>query len=128
MTAMSQVEVLRAACCVAGGDGEVDSQERSFLTGLAERVGVGRASLEAMIQRSEEEPDFYKQQFRVLKDDPEATIELLFGVAATDGELEKSEVEMLKLFGRRLEISSERFVEIGRGVQKELRGRRDAQS
>ena len=125
MTAMSRVEVLRAACCVAGGDGTVDAKERDYLTRLAEKVGVGKASLEAMIQRSEEEPEFYKQQFRVLKDDPEETIELLFRVAAMDGELEKNEVEMLKLFGLRLEVSSKRFMEIGRGIQATLRSRSD---
>lgn len=117
MTAMTEVEVLRAACCIAGADGKVDDAELKMLQQLAEKAGVGRASLEAMISRAETEPEFYKQQFRVLKSEPEETIKLLFGVAARDGQLEKSEIEILKDFARKLGMESETFVQLGRATK-----------
>ena len=106
MTAMTKVEVLRAVCCVAGADESIDDVETRFLQELAKKAGVGRASLGAMMDRSVSEPDFYKQQFRVLKDQPEETMKLLFGVAALDGALTARELEILQLFGERLAASS----------------------
>ena len=42
---MFKVELLRAACCVAGIDGEIDEAEFAVLKKLADDVGVGDASL-----------------------------------------------------------------------------------
>ncbi|MEZ6087802.1 MAG: hypothetical protein R3C05_07235 [Pirellulaceae bacterium] len=123
MSAMSEVDLLRAACCIAGADGKVDDAELPVLKRLAERVGVGRASLEAMIARSETEPEFYKQQFRVLKQDADTTIAMLFDLATLDGEVNAREIEMLSLFAERLGMSPERFAEIGRSTNAELKSR-----
>ena len=38
MTAMAKVEVLRAACCIAGADGNVDDGELVLLKRLAAKV------------------------------------------------------------------------------------------
>ena len=109
MTAMAKVEVLRAACCVAGADGNVDESERKLIQELANKVGVGKASLEAMILRAETEPDFYKSQFLVLKTDPSSTMTTMFEIATDDRELEADELKLLKHFSERLGLSEEGF-------------------
>ena len=41
MNPMQEVEVLRAACCVAGIDGEVTENELVMINELAAKAGVG---------------------------------------------------------------------------------------
>ncbi len=106
---MRQVEVLRAACCIAGADGETTEPERRILDQLAQQAGVGEASLAAMIERSETEKDFYDEQFRVLKADPKKTLQLLFKVAIADRRLKKAECQGLKRLARRLDVPDEKF-------------------
>lgn len=116
MTAMAKVEVLRAACCIAGADGNVDENELVLLKRLAAGVGVGHASLNAMISRAEVEKDFYKKQFEVLKIDSMATMQALVEVAGADDKLIAEEIEMLRFFAKRLEMDADTF----RNVTKPL--------
>ena len=109
MEGMKKVEVLRAACCVAGIDGEAAEAELRILQMLADQVGVGEASLTAMIERAQRDPEFYKEQFRVLKAEPKETMRLLFGVALADGQLKDNELSVLQKLANRLEISQESF-------------------
>ena len=118
MTAMAQVEILRAACCIAGADEKVDEKERQMLNHLASRVGVGEASLNAMILRAETEPDFFQTQFQVLKSNPDSTIRILFQVAASDGAVEPNQVEMLKHFADRLDMDENAFRNLVGSVSK----------
>ena len=107
--AIRQVDLLRAACCVAGADGAVSAAERRLLQRLADRAGVGTASMEAMIERAETDPNFHEEQFRVLKYDPKETMQLLFRVAVIDDELGKQEAGVLQRLAKRLEVSTEQF-------------------
>ncbi len=109
MEAMRKVEVLRAACCVAGVDGATSDAERRVLQRLADEVGVGEASLRAMIERAEEDRSFFEQQFKVLKAEPKATMQLLFRVAVADGDLKRSEATVLKGLATRLDVTPEQF-------------------
>ena len=109
MTAMAKVEMLRAACCVAGADGTVDEKERKLINELAAKVGVGLASLEAMVLRAETEPDFYENQFRVLKTDASATMGLMFEVAAQDRNIDPAELKILQHFASRLGMDEAGF-------------------
>jgi len=126
MTAMSEIEVVRAACCIAGIDGRVDPDERRLLQVIAKKIGVGTASLDAMIERAETEPDYHEQQFRVLKADPEGTIKLLFAVSLVDGKLGADERTILKRLADRLELPAERFEYILAGSENYLRNQADA--
>ena len=108
MTAMRDVEVLRAACCIAGADGEIESDEAGYLQQLAQKAGVGAASLSAMMELAANDSNFRQQQFRVLKSDPVATMELLFSIALADGEVTSDEGELLRLFAARLELGENR--------------------
>jgi len=109
MEAMTKVEVLRAACCVSGVDGKAGNDERPILDMLAREVGVGEASLRAMIDRAETEPEYIDAQFRVLKADPIETMKLLFSVALADRKLTEKEIDVLRKLSQKLDVPTERF-------------------
>ena len=109
LTPEQRVDVLRAACCVAGIDANTTGQERSLIDKLAKDVGCGTASVDAMIARAESDDEFHKQQFTVLKADPQETIAILIEVAMTDGGISKAESKVLKELGQALEIPVDVF-------------------
>ncbi|QEG21934.1 TerB family tellurite resistance protein [Mariniblastus fucicola] len=109
MSGMVKVEVLRAACCVAGGDGESTDAERVLLDRLATETGVGLASLEAMISRACTDENFCKEQFRVLKAEPTEAMAILLDVAMADGVIDDKETAILKCLSERLEVPAEVF-------------------
>lgn len=112
MTPLQKVDVLRAACCVAGVDGQPNEAEMGVIQKLADEVGVGQASLEAMIARGSSDPDFHHQQFRVLKQDPQESLAALIEVAKADGTLSPEEIGVLKALSEKLELSSEIFEQL----------------
>jgi len=103
------IETLRAACCIAGLDKDVTPQERALLDKLAEKVGVGKMSLEAMIDRARKDQNFYKEQFRFIHSDAPNTMKSLLGVAIVDGELSADERVVLQVFADRLGLKPEDF-------------------
>ena len=68
---MEQVDVLRAACCVAAADGEVTDAEAVVIERIAKKAGVGGASREAMLEMALTSPKFLESQFRFLMRDSE---------------------------------------------------------
>lgn len=123
--AMRQVELLRAACCVAGVDGHASDAEHLILQRLADEAGVGAASLSAMIELAETDEQFYEEQFRVLEADPQETMQLLFRISLADGSLRKGEAQVLKRLSRRLKVPSAQFdtwLEQAIGFLKQKRG------
>lgn len=109
MRAMEQVEVLRAACCVAGADGNATDEERQLLANLASKSGVGAASLNAMIERATSDQKFCEEQFRILKTEPQETMAILLQVAMADGAIQDVEVASLKALASRLNVSDDIF-------------------
>jgi hypothetical protein len=73
---------------------------------MAEKAGVGRAFLEAMIDRGCSDNDFYKEQFRVLKENPKYSI---LRVALEGRLIAKTEIELMRKFAEKLGVSSETF-------------------
>lgn len=106
---IAEVELVRAACCVAGLDEKVCENERPILQKLARGVGVGQASLEAMIDRARNDQEFYREQFRILKPEADRAIRILLQVAMADGEITQEERIILHHFAERLEIDDEKF-------------------
>ncbi len=102
MMPMEKVEILRACCCITGAGGTTSEQERTVLEKLAGQIGVGQASLQAMISRGETDPDFFREQFQVLKSDPQQTMKILIQSAMSDGELTSAENTMLVELSRNL--------------------------
>ena len=109
MDGMVKVQVLRAACCVAGADGLNEPAERRIIDMLAKEVGVGEASIEAMLERAATEEDYVQDQFRVLKAEPKEAMRLLFSVALSDKQLEDKEVEVLRHLAQKLDVADEEF-------------------
>ncbi len=62
-----------------------------------------------MIARGETDPEFYKEQFRVLKDNPRKAMVSILKVATADHSLAKDEIEVMRKFAKKLGISSESF-------------------
>lgn len=109
---IDQVELLRAACCVAAVGGEVSPAEMMLLRGLVESAGVGEASFYAMIDRAVSEPGFYKEQLNLLTGDVDAAITILAGIAAADGQICPEERIMLQHFAEKLGMSKERLHQV----------------
>ena len=109
MNPTQKVELLRAACCVAGIDGDASEAEKKVIGIMVKETGVGRASLEAMIERGTTDKEFYKEQFRVLKAEPNEAMSYLLQVALADGVLSEDEINVLRQFSERLEIPSDEF-------------------
>lgn len=109
MTPMEKVDLLRAACCVAGIDGKVEEPEFAVIQRLASEVGVGQASMHAMIDRGIRDPEFHKVQFRILKADPEKSMAVLLEVALADGKITDAETGVLRALSEKLNVPSEVF-------------------
>jgi tellurite resistance protein len=105
--AMHDLEILRAACCVAGRDGSVSDSEEPLIRQLADRAGVGDVSLKAMIERAEQDPDFYREHFEILKTEPERTVRFLAAVAAADGKVTAEQRAVVGHFASKLGMTDE---------------------
>lgn len=123
MKSFEKLEILRAAVCIAGVDGEVDEQELKLIEKLSKEIGVGRASREAMIDRAIKDPDFHKQMFRVLKTETDQTMLTMFHAAMVDGKLDDSEIKVLKHFAEKLDVSDETFEKLVAKAQSMTNGR-----
>ncbi len=106
---MRKVDLLRAACCVAGADGDTSDAERRALQTLADRAGIGTASLQAMIDLAESDDKFLDSQFRVAVEKPQETLKVLFKVAIIDGRLGRDEAIVLKRLAKLVSVESEQF-------------------
>jgi tellurite resistance protein len=116
--AMHDLEILRAACCVAGWDGSVSLHEERLIRQLADRAGVGGVSLQAMIERAEQDRDFHREQFEFLKPEPERAVRLLAAVAAADGKVTTEQRAVVGHFARKLGMTDERLDQVLTDVEQ----------
>ena len=117
---MKQVEILCAACCVAGLDGEICERERPLLEQMAHEAGVGPVSLEAMIERATDEPNYYQEQLCIARSDPDTILTTLFRIAMADHELALEERVILQHFADKLGMSRQRFDQISAAAVKQF--------
>ena len=114
-----QVELLKAAIVLAAADKVITASEQGLLEALAARIGVGKVSLDAMIERALSDPSTHEELFRRTMSDPETAMELLIAAARIDGEVENSEREVLVKIMQKLDIPVDRFsVLYERGIQR----------
>ena len=106
---MQDVQILRAACCLAGIDGEISDKERPLLQRLATEAGVGAMSLQAMMDMAVSDKDFYEEQLGYALTDPDHTIRTLFRVAAADGQFTSEERIMLHHFAMKVGMNDETY-------------------
>lgn len=122
MTPTQQIELLRAACCVAGIDKEATEAEMLVIDKLVKKTGVGKASLQAMMDRAKSDEDFYKEQFTVLKADPSESMSFLLQVAMADGKLTDGEIHVLAKLSQRLDVTADDFKRLISQVTEMLSG------
>jgi tellurite resistance protein len=108
----ADVEILRAACCVAGVDREVKAAEMGVLARLAEKAGVGAASFNAMLDRARNDPEFYKDQFRLMRADPMEAVRVMVAVAGVDGEITQEERIIVSMLGEQIGLEKEKVDEV----------------
>ena len=109
MKSFEKLEILRAAVCVVGADGEVSEDESALIDKLASEIGVGKASRQAMLDRGKTDPEFCEDMFRVLKTEPNETMLTLFHASMSDGVLSESEIRVLWHFADKLGVNKETF-------------------
>lgn len=112
MTPTERVALLRAACCVAGIDQNISPPEQAVIQRLANDVGVGQASLNAMQERASTDPEFYREQFQVLKSEPQKSMAVLLEVALADGSISEEEVFVLSELSKRLTVPESVFAQL----------------
>lgn len=106
---MYDLQILRAACCIAGLDGEVCERERNFLERLRDKAGVGARSFEAMLDMAKSDPRFYEDQMDIIRRDHEEAIRTLFAVATIDGDFSEKEQKILRFFAGKVGLSDEMY-------------------
>ncbi len=107
-----------------GSDGETSPAEKQLIDRLAEEVGCGTASVNAMIARAQSDPNFHQQQFSILKDDPQKTMAALIEVAMADKKLAAEEVSVLRGIAENLGIAEpivdELITKVGAMLDREV--------
>ena len=122
MSVMSKVEVLRAACCIATIDGEIDQTEQDLIEQLATKAGVGQASLNAIIQRANSDDTFFKEQFEILIADPQEAMMVMFDMAIADGKITSEKRMVLHHFAQKLQVNEEEFESLLHSAESRMGG------
>ena len=107
MKDIDQLELFKAAIAVAVADGEITRSEKGVLEGLAARVGVGRASFEAMKELALRDPTFADNILIRSGKDARKALELLVAQARIDGEISDEEREVIFKIAFRLGLSGD---------------------
>lgn len=109
---MNDLEVLKAACCIAGLDEDVGFKERKVFQSLAKHAGVDQASFDAMMEMAVEDDDYFEGQLNLLQSNVDDAIKSLFRFAMMDGKLRSNERMILQHFAENLGMTGERFDQI----------------
>ena len=120
MTPTQKIDLLRAACCVSAADGEPKDAELAVIAKLVKETGVGRASMDAIMDRAKRDKNFCDEQFRVLNSDPAESMTFLIEVAMSDGQLTDAEVEVLGRLAKSLEVPDDIFQKLILQVREAL--------
>ena len=118
--AKSDVDLLKAAACIAGLDGEITPHEAQAIKHLAKRAGVRDDHLETLMEKARVDDDLLNEQLSVVRADPETTLAVLYQVAAIDGVVSGDERAVVEQFGVILGLSRERIDKIFEVVEQRL--------
>ena len=112
------LEILKAACCVAGIDGEICEREHPLLKRMAHTAGVDSDWLNATLAQALNDPLFFERQFHLLRTDPEETMRVLFEVALADEHFSLPERIILQNFADKIGMERERYEELLKEIEK----------
>lgn len=104
-----KLELLKAVLAVAAADGEIRRSELGLIEGLAARVGLGRASLEAMLKAAERGDSLAYDIVMQSKDSARTAVELLVAEARIDGEITERERSLVVWIANKLGIKGDEF-------------------
>ena len=104
MRSIEELEILRAAMAVAGADGRITRSEMGVLKGLAARLGVGGASLDAMLEAAREDDSQADSILIRSKERARVALELLVAEARIDGEISAEEREVIVRIAASLDL------------------------
>ena len=123
MDHFEKMELLKAALALAVADGDVRRCELGVLRGLAKRMAVGEAELNAMLETSQHDDSFADNILIRNQAKAHTAFELLVAQARIDGEISVEERELLVRIAKSLKIDDADFpVVYSAGVR-----RRDSQ-
>ena len=109
MDRMEELDLLKAALAVAVADGELRRSEMGVVEGLAARVGVGRASFDAMLAAAEDDDTIADNILIRSKERARTALELLVAQARIDGEISEEERNVLVRIASSLDITGDEF-------------------
>ena len=109
MDQMEQMDLLKAALAVAMADGVLTRSEKGVVEGLAAKIGVGKASLEAMLDAAKEDKSIADSILIKDKVKAHTAFELLVAQARIDGDISSQERELLVRVAKSLNIADEDF-------------------
>lgn len=109
MNNIEKLDLLKAALAVAAADGEFKPSEMGVVLGLAARVGVGKASLDAMMAAAKRGDSLASNIVMQSPESARTALELLVAEARIDGEITEKERGLLAWLATRLGIKGEEF-------------------
>lgn len=109
MGSMEDLELLKAAMAVALADGELRRSEKGVIEGLALRIGVGRASLEAMLEVAAQDDSIADNILIQSREKARSALELLVAQARIDGQISDQERSLLVRLASTLGITGDDF-------------------
>ncbi|MCH7995304.1 MAG: hypothetical protein IIB57_12795 [Planctomycetes bacterium] len=109
MDHLEQLDLLKAALALAMADGVLTRSEKGVVEGLATRVGIGKASLDAMLEAAEHDASIADNILIKDKVKAHTALELLVAQARIDGEISADERDLLVRIAKSLQISDADF-------------------
>jgi hypothetical protein len=108
---MSDADVLKAVCCLAGSDSDVTMEEVQLLERLAARAGIDRKPFRTLIEKTSKDDSFRQKQIDIARGDAAAALKTLIGVAREDDRLQESRLPMLlwRIATNQLDMSPDQF-------------------
>ena len=112
MRNIEELELLKAALAVAVADGEIRRSEMGVVEGLAMRLGVGRASLEAMLEAAQKDDSTADNILIRSKERARRALELLVAQARIDGKISAEERSVIVRIATSLNLAGGEFQSI----------------
>ena len=106
---MEQLELLKAAIAIAVADGKIKRSEMGVVEGLALKAGVGKATIDAMMEAASRDETFADEVMIMDRDKAKVAVRLLVAQAKIDGEISSEEREVIIRIADSLNISGDEF-------------------